>query len=92
MLQLIPQGGGFLIPLLLHRVAHHPNVAAQVGRLTVANTIGTIFGSILAGYVILPAIGSEGALRVVAVALAALAIAFARGPSRRGRRGRPGRG
>lgn len=69
---------GTTFPLLLQRVAGRPDVAAKVGGLTVANTVGTIAGSILTGYVILPALGSQGALRAVAVAFAIAAAAALR--------------
>jgi len=70
---------GTTFPLLLQRIAGRPDVAARVGGLTVANTLGTIAGSILAGYALLPALGSQGALRAVAVAFALSALAAARG-------------
>jgi spermidine synthase len=68
---------GSTFPLLLQRVAARPDVAARVGRLTVANTIGTIVGSIATGYAVLPALGSQGALRAIAVAFALASIAAA---------------
>lgn len=77
---------GTTFPLLLQRIAARPDVGAQVGRLTVANTLGTIAGSILTGYVILPALGSQGALRAVAAAFAVAAVAATQGraaPERR---------
>ncbi len=74
---------GSTFPLLLLRVAARLDVAARVGRLTVANTLGTIAGSILAGYALLPALGSQGALRAIAVVFAGAAVVAARGPSRR---------
>lgn len=70
---------GSTFPLLLHRVAARADVASRVGRLTVANTLGTIAGSIATGYAVLPALGSQGALRAIAVAFAAAAIFAARG-------------
>jgi spermidine synthase len=75
---------GTTFPLLLQRAARHHDVAAKVGGLTVANTLGTICGSILTGYVVLPALGSQGALRAVAVAFALAAAAALHGiPGRR---------
>ncbi|WP_437874988.1 fused MFS/spermidine synthase [Sorangium sp. So ce513] len=61
---------GVTFPLLLARAAAHADVAARVGRLTSANTLGTIAGSIVTGYLILPALGSERALIAVALAFA----------------------
>jgi spermidine synthase len=74
---------GSTFPLLLQRVAGRPDVASRVGRLTVANTVGTIAGSILTGYLVLPALGSQGSLRAIAVALAIASLAAA--PRRDGR-------
>ena len=65
---------GTTFPLLLTRVARRREVASLVGRLTVANTIGTIVGSIATGYFILPALGSERSLIGVSIAFAALAL------------------
>jgi spermidine synthase len=70
---------GSTFPLLLERVAHRADVASRVGRLTVANTLGTIAGSILTGYLLLPVLGSQGALSAVAAAFAVASIAAARG-------------
>jgi spermidine synthase len=65
---------GTTFPLLLGRVAARRDVAARVGRLTVANTVGTIFGSILTGYFVLPWLGSQGSLTAVTIVLALAAI------------------
>jgi spermidine synthase len=65
---------GTTFPLLLGRVATRRDVAARVGRLTVANTIGTIFGSILTGYFVLPLLGSQGSLIAVTMLLALATI------------------
>ena len=70
---------GSTFPLLLERIAGRADVASRVGRLTVANTLGTIAGSILTGYLILPALGSQRALAAVAVAFAVASLAAARG-------------
>ena len=65
---------GTTFPLLLARVAARVDVARQVGRLTVANTLGKIVGSIVTGYAVLPALGSQGSLRAVAIAFGAAAM------------------
>jgi len=65
---------GTTFPLLLGRVAARRDVAARVGRLTVANTVGTIFGSILTGYFVLPWLGSQGSLTAVTIVLALAAL------------------
>ncbi|WP_338046549.1 fused MFS/spermidine synthase [Polyangium spumosum] len=69
---------GTTFPLLLHRVASMRDVGARVGRLTVVNTVGTIFGSIVTGYFILPALGSQGTLIGVVVALAMASVLASR--------------
>ncbi|XXY52382.1 fused MFS/spermidine synthase [Sorangium sp. So ce269] len=65
---------GTTFPLLLARAAAHADVAARVGRLTSANTLGTIAGSIITGYLILPSLGSERALLTIALAFALTAV------------------
>ncbi|WP_437619360.1 fused MFS/spermidine synthase [Sorangium sp. So ce1151] len=65
---------GTTFPLLLGRAAAHADVAARVGKLTSANTLGTIAGSIITGYLILPALGSERALLAIALAFALTAV------------------
>ncbi|HVY44930.1 MAG TPA: spermidine synthase, partial [Minicystis sp.] len=65
---------GTTFPLLLARVAARADVAAEVGRLTVANTIGTIAGSLVTGYALLPLFGSQGTLRAIAVMFGAAAL------------------
>ncbi len=62
---------GFTFPLLLQRIAAVPQAERWVGRLTAINTIGAVAGSLLTGYVVLPALGSERSL----VAIAALFVA-----------------
>jgi len=69
---------GTTFPLLLQRVASLPDVSARVGRLTVVNTIGTIFGSIITGYFILPTLGSQRSLVAIAIALVIAALLAAR--------------
>ena len=79
---------GLTFPLLLRRVAARADVAHQVGVLTAVNTIGSIVGSLLCGYVLLEALGSQDMLRLVALAFAAcgLIAAWSQGskPLRRG--------
>lgn len=81
---------GTTFPLLLQRVAGRADVAARVGVLTSVNTLGTIAGSIGTGYAILPALGSQRALGVVAAGfgLAAAAAAVAVGNDAEARRER----
>jgi spermidine synthase len=74
---------GLTFPLLLRRVAARPDVARQVGRLAALNTLGSIAGALAAGYFLLPRLGSEGMLRAIAVAFAAIAAMAGLGASRR---------
>ncbi|CAN5889458.1 fused MFS/spermidine synthase [soil metagenome] len=64
---------GTTFPLVL-RAARARSVGADVGRLTVANTLGSIAGSIAGGFVVLPALGSQRGL--IAIGLAYLAFAW----------------
>ncbi len=77
---------GLTFPLLLQRVAGSDDVGWWVGRLTTVNTLGAVFGSLLTGYVLLPALGSERSLFVVAllfVAAGLLTTRFITGRARR---------
>lgn len=67
---------GLTFPLLLRRVAGRGDVERQVGRLTAINTLGSIGGALVSGYLILPLFGSENMLRAIALAFAVCA-AFA---------------
>jgi spermidine synthase len=66
---------GLTFPLLLGRVARYASVSTWVGRLTAVNTIGAVVGSLVTGYVALPALGSQRMLAVSAIVFAALAVA-----------------
>jgi spermidine synthase len=72
---------GATLPWALALVARsRDRVGAQVGRAYGANTLGTIAGAILAGFVLLPALGAQNTVLVAAavnVAAGAAAIAFA---------------
>jgi spermidine synthase len=57
---------GTTFPLVL-RAARTASVGADVGRLTVANTLGSIAGSILGGFVLLPRLGSQRSLILVGI-------------------------
>ena len=65
---------GLTFPLLLRAVAAKADVAAQVGRLTAVNTVGAIVGSILCGYLLLPALGSQWTLRLIGLCFAVCAV------------------
>lgn len=65
---------GLTFPLLLQRVAGSDDVGWWVGRLTTVNTLGAVFGSLLTGYLLLPALGSERSLFVVALIFVATGL------------------
>ncbi|HMI89504.1 MAG TPA: fused MFS/spermidine synthase [Polyangiaceae bacterium] len=77
---------GALFPIVLRSVAERADVGAEVGRLTALNTLGSIVGSVLGGFLLLPRWGSQTSLLVIAGAYAALSLAAvvtARGAARR---------
>ncbi len=65
---------GLTFPLLLRSAAKHADVGRLVGRFTAVNTIGAVVGALAAGYVVIPALGSERSLLAVGAAFAALAL------------------
>lgn len=64
---------GTTFPLAL-RAARSATVGADVGKLTVANTAGSILGSVTFGFVLLPRLGPETSLLAVAVVYVVLAV------------------
>lgn len=69
---------GTTFPLLLGKLGGRADVASRVGRLTVLNTSGTIAGSVITGYLVLPWLGSQATLMCVAAAFAVAAALCAR--------------
>jgi spermidine synthase len=69
---------GTTFPLVIRAVADRSTVGADVGRVTVANTIGSIAGSIVAGFLVLPRFGSQRSLVLLACSYAVLALWMAR--------------
>ena len=69
---------GLTFPLLLRRIADRPDVATRVGKLTAINTVGSIAGSLLCGYVVLALLGSEWMMRSIAIAFAVCGVIAAR--------------
>ncbi len=65
---------GLTYPLLLRRIAARADVGKRVGQLTAISTVGSIAGSLAFGYAILPLLGSERTLKLVAVSFAALGL------------------
>ncbi|MBK7582108.1 MAG: fused MFS/spermidine synthase [Myxococcales bacterium] len=68
---------GLTFPLLLARVARFAAVGRLVGRLTAINTMGAVTGSLVTGYLVLPALGSQRVLIASALVFAALGVATA---------------
>jgi spermidine synthase/tetratricopeptide (TPR) repeat protein len=59
---------GMGVPLLLaHLSGDLDHLAGTVGAAYLVNTVGTVFGSLLAGFVLIPAIGTEDSLLTMAV-------------------------
>ncbi len=56
------------------RAARAESTGADVGRITAANTLGSIVGSLLGGFVLLPHLGSQRSLLFVAVSYAVLSL------------------
>lgn len=69
---------GFGFPLLLNLCTHtRKRAASRVGSLYAANTVGTVVGSLVAGFLVLPWLGSISTVRAAAVASALLGLGFA---------------
>jgi len=68
---------GTTFPLVLRAVRAH-SAAQDVGKITVANTVGSILGSVVIGFVVLPSVGSQGTLVLTACTYAACAAIAAR--------------
>jgi spermidine synthase len=59
---------GMTFPIVLGRVAHRADRGMQTGRIAAANTIASIAGSLVGGFVLLPALGSQRSCWVIALA------------------------
>ncbi len=68
---------GLSFPLLLQRAATESDVGRLVGRLTAINTVGSVLGSLAAGYLVLPMLGSQRSLLAVTIAFAVCALLVA---------------
>lgn len=77
---------GAIFPLLCHAYARRlSDLGGSVGRLYLSNTLGSIAGSALTGFLIIPAIGIQRTLFVGVLSnlwLAAIALAYAPGVQR----------
>lgn len=68
---------GTSFPLVL-RAIRARTVGADVGKLTAANTLGSIAGSLIGGFVLLSTFGSQRSLTILAVLYVAFAVFAAR--------------
>ncbi len=80
---------GLSFPLLLQSVAARPDVGRLVGRLTAINTVGSVLGSLAAGYLLLPELGSQRSLSTITLAFALAAAATAMGTEMDAKHRRP---
>ncbi len=80
---------GGIFPVVLQMVARDlDTVGGAVGKAYSANTVGTIAGSLLAGFVVIPLLGVRATLIAVAAALLGLGLVASIGLARGGRLGR----
>jgi spermidine synthase len=68
---------GTTFPLVLRR-ARRNRVGADVGMITAANTVGSIAGSLVFGFIVLPLLGSQRSVIAVALAYALASVLAAR--------------
>jgi spermidine synthase len=68
---------GISFPLLLNLATQAGGVGASVGGIYAANTAGTVLGSVLTGFLVLPALGSHSTLRAAATLDLLLGLGFA---------------
>ena len=64
---------GTVFPTILRQIAGRPDVGAEVGKLTALNTLGSIGGSVAAGFLLVPLCGSQSSMLIIAMGYAALA-------------------
>jgi spermidine synthase len=68
---------GISFPLLLNLASEAGGVGASVGGVYAANTLGTVLGSVLMGFLVLPALGSHATLQAAVVLNLLLGLSFA---------------
>ncbi len=73
---------GAVYPLVLRLAARRSDVGRAVGRIAAANTLGSVLGSLGAGFLLLPAVGTRGVIVTVAVACAILSTLWLKGRQR----------
>jgi spermidine synthase len=68
---------GVAFPAAVAATTHHEAAGAGVGRVTVANTIGTVLGAFSGGFVLIPQLGLRATLAAAALATAGAAFCAA---------------
>lgn len=69
---------GAVLPFLIRFVQSERATAGQVlGRLVMVNTVGAVLGALATGFVLLPSVGTWGALLVIATIYCVLALLLA---------------
>jgi len=68
---------GISFPLLLNLASEGGGVGASVGGVYAANTLGTVVGSVLTGFLVLPVLGSHATLQAAAALNLLLGLSFA---------------
>jgi spermidine synthase len=68
---------GISFPLLLNLATQAGGVGVSVGGVYAANTLGTVLGSVLTGFLVLPALGSQATLEAAATLNLLLGLGFA---------------
>ena len=68
---------GISFPLLLNLASEGGGVGASVGGVYAANTLGTVVGSVLTGFLVLPFLGSHATLQAAAALNLLLGLGFA---------------
>lgn len=74
---------GTTFPLVLSSLASRADRGAQTGRVTAVNTVASVVGSVVGGYLLLPALGSQRACAAIALSYAVAALFVAGVRSRR---------
>lgn len=68
---------GLTFPLLLQWASRRRGTGSLVGRLTAINTLGAVGGSLVTGYLVLPALGSQRSIVAVAIVFATVGVSSA---------------
>jgi len=81
------QGGG--LPVLDRIAIHNPSLAGRrVGDIHLANIVGSVTGTLVISFILLPGIGSEWTLKLLALLTASFSVFYFIAKSRTGRTGK----